>query len=118
MGKLPDCEHRDLGAELFFEFGVGGFDGFDEEGILGPVVEGGAVDLEFGGDGGNLESEAEGDGRGGLDGSQICVEICRFRGGDGLGEVFHTAPRMKGVGKALTVPVLEVVQTVGEINFN
>ena len=62
-------EHRDLGAELLLEFGVGRFDGFKEEGVLGPVVEGGAVDFEFRGDGGNLESEAEGDGSGGLDGS-------------------------------------------------
>jgi hypothetical protein len=32
-----------LGAELLLEFGVGGFDGFEEAGIFGPVVEGGAV---------------------------------------------------------------------------
>ena len=48
---------------------MGRFDGFEEEGIFGPVVEGGAVDLEFRGDGGDFESEAEGDGRGSLDGS-------------------------------------------------
>jgi len=49
--------------------GVGRFDGFEEAGIFGPVVEGGAVDIEFRGDGGDFESEAEGDSSGGLDGS-------------------------------------------------
>ena len=97
---------------------MGRFDGFEEAGIFGPVVEGGAVDIEFRGDGGDFESEAEGDSSGGLDGSQIGVEICRFRGMGRMGEVCHTAPRMKGVGKTLTVPFLEVVQNVGEINFN
>ena len=56
-------------AELFLELGIGGFDGFEEEGILGPVVESGAMDFEFRGNGGNLEPEAERDGSGGLNGS-------------------------------------------------
>ena len=38
VGECEACEHRDLRAELFLELGVGGFDGFEEEGILGPVV--------------------------------------------------------------------------------
>ena len=84
VGECEACEHRDLRAELFLEFGVGRFDGFEEAGIFGPVVEGGAVDIEFRGDGGTLESEAWGDGRGGLDGSQISAEVGRFRGGGGL----------------------------------
>ena len=84
-----------MGTELFFEFGVGGFDGLDEEGVLAPVVEGGAVDLEFRGDGGNLESEAESEGGGGLDRSQVGVRA---------GGVLHTAPRMAGGLVAFTIP--------------
>ena len=81
VGEGEAGEHRDLSAELFLEFGVGGFYGFEEAGVFGPVVESGAVDIEFRGDGGTLESEAWGDGRGGLDGSQMSAEVGRFRGG-------------------------------------
>ena len=57
-------------------------------------------DIEFRGDGGDFESEAEGDSSGGLDGSQIGVEICRFRGGGGMSEVFHSA-QDEGCGRGI-----------------
>jgi len=118
VGQGEAGEHRDLGAELFFEFSVSCFYGLDEDRILGPVVEGGAVDFEFRGDGGNLKSKAEGDGGGGLDGGQIGVEICRIRRLRRVGGVSHTAPRMEGARGAITGPTLQVIQKVGEIKFN
>ena len=53
------------------------------------------MDFEFRGDGGNLESEAEGYGGGGLDRSQVGVRA---------GGVLHTAPRMVGGLLAFTIP--------------
>ena len=52
--------------------------------------------IELRSDGGEVESETEGDGSAGLDGSQIRVEMCRIRGGGGMGRSTHNAPRMEG----------------------
>jgi len=72
--------HGDLVAELVFELGARGLDGFVEGGVFEPAIEGGAVDLEFGG---------------GLDGRQIGVEICRSRRGLRRGRSSHCATKME-----------------------
>jgi hypothetical protein len=88
-----------LGAELFLEFGVGGFDGFEEEGILGPVVESGAVDFEFRGDGGIWSPKPRAMAAAAWMGVKLVSKCVEFEEGEEWVEVFHNEPRMEGGAK-------------------